>query len=157
MTLEGGYNLWQVLPYLVVLVGALAGLNVFLVLIGGTVLSILAGLGTGTIVVADIFRVMGEGVTSMYDITVISIIVAAIVALVKEYGGIEYILNVIKKRISGSKGGEFGISLLVLLVDCCTANNTVAMLWQARSQKKSVKSSMFLQKEVLLFWIFSVQ
>mgnify|MGYP000164077204 FL=1 len=64
----------------------------------------------------------------MYDITVISIIVAAIVALVKEHGGIEYILNVIKKRINGERGGEFGISILALLVDCCTANNTVAIV-----------------------------
>ncbi len=78
---------------------------------------------------------MGEGITSMYDITVISIIVAAIVALVKEYGGIEFILNVIKKRINGPRGGEFGISIgefgisiLALLVDCCTANNTVAIV-----------------------------
>ena len=64
----------------------------------------------------------------MYDITVISIIVAAIVALVKEYGGIDFILNMIKRNIKGQKGGEFGISALVFLVDCCTANNTVAIV-----------------------------
>ena len=126
VTLEGGYNLWQVLPYLVVLVGALAGLNVFLVLIGGTVLSILAGLGTGTIAIADIFRVMGEGVTSMYDITVISIIVACIVSLVKKNGGITCILKLIHKKIRGRKGGELGVALLAVLVDMATANNTVA-------------------------------
>ena len=97
-------------------------------MIAGTVLSLIVGIGTGAFQISEMFQKMGEGVTSMYDITVISIIVAAIVALVKEYGGIEYILNVIKKRISGSKGGEFGISLLVLLVDCCTANNTVAIV-----------------------------
>ena len=71
---------------------------------------------------------MGDGVTSMYDITVISIIVAAIVALVREYGGIQFILSVIKSRISGARGGELGISILVFLVDCCTANNTVAIV-----------------------------
>lgn len=129
-SIEGGldYQLVRVLPYLVVLAGALIGINVFLVLIAGTVLSLIVGIGTGAFQISEMFQKMGEGVTSMYDITVISIIVAAIVALVKEYGGIEYILNVIKKRISGSKGGEFGISLLVLLVDCCTANNTVAIV-----------------------------
>ena len=129
-SIEGGldYQLVRVLPYLVVLAGALIGINVFLVLIVGTVLSLIVGIGTGAFQISEMFQKMGEGVTSMYDITVISIIVAAIVALVKEYGGIEYILNVIKKRISGSKGGEFGISLLVLLVDCCTANNTVAIV-----------------------------
>ena len=71
---------------------------------------------------------MGEGVTSMYDITVISIIVAAIVALVREHGGIVFILNLIKKRLKGKRGEELGISILVLLVDCCTANNTVAIV-----------------------------
>ena len=108
--------------------GALAGINVFLILIAGTVLSAVVGVATGAFAFGELFQKMGEGVTSMYDITVISIIVAAIVALVREYGGIQYILNVIKKRINGAKGGEFGISLLVFLVDCCTANNTVAIV-----------------------------
>ena len=64
----------------------------------------------------------------MDDITVISIIVAAIVALVREYGGIEFLLDVIRGKIRGARGGELGISLLVFLVDCCTANNTVAIV-----------------------------
>ncbi len=122
------YNLWQVLPYLVVLVGALAGLNVFLVLIGGTILSVFAGLGTGTILLGDVFKVMGDGVTSMYDITVISMIVAAIVALVKKNGGIACILNMIHRRIRGKKGGELGIAALAVLTDMATANNTVAIV-----------------------------
>ena len=58
----------------------------------------------------------------------ISIIVAAIVALVREYGGIEFLLDVIRGKIRGARGGELGISLLVFLVDCCTANNTVAIV-----------------------------
>ena len=128
LTNVGSYNLWQVLPYLVVLVGALAGLNVFLVLIGGTVLSVITGLCTGTIAAGEIFKVMGGGVTSMYDITVISIIVACIVALVKKNGGIACILNVIHKKIRGKKGGELGIAALAVLVDMATANNTVAIV-----------------------------
>ena len=64
----------------------------------------------------------------MYDITIISIIVAAIVAMVKEYGGVNYILHVVRKRIRGKRGAEFGISILVLLLDLCTANNTVAIV-----------------------------
>ena len=77
------YNFWQVVPYLVVLIGALIGINVFLVLIGGTVISLIAGVATGNIVLADMFTVVGDGVVSMYDITVISILVACIVSLVK--------------------------------------------------------------------------
>ena len=122
------FQIIKVIPYLVVLIGALIGINVFIVLITGTVLSLIVGVGTGAFAVSEMFQKMGDGITGMYDITVISIIVAAIVALVKDHGGIEYILNVIKKRINGERGGEFGISILALLVDCCTANNTVAIV-----------------------------
>lgn len=134
MTGEYTYNIFQVLPYLVVLAGALIGINVFIVLILGTVLSLIVGVATGTIAIANIFTVIAGGadgsggMMGMYDITVISIVVACIVSLVKEMGGIQFILNFIKKRIKGKKGGEIGIALLALLVDMCTANNTVAIV-----------------------------
>lgn len=124
----GEYNLLQVIPYLVVLTGALAGINVFLVLIAGTVLSVAVGLWTGTIALSQIFTVVGDGVVSMYDITVISIIVACIVSLVRANGGINFILTMIKSRIHGKKGAQAGIAALALLVDICTANNTVAIV-----------------------------
>ncbi|OUP49857.1 Na+/H+ antiporter NhaC family protein [Lachnoclostridium sp. An181] len=122
------YSLWKILPYILVLAGALIGINVFLVLIGGTVLSVIVGVATGSMAMGEIFTVIGDGVKGMYDITVISIVVACIVSLVKEYGGIQFILYVIKSKIKGSKGGELGIAGLALLVDMCTANNTVAIV-----------------------------
>lgn len=128
---EGGeysYNIFRVLPYLVVLVGALIGINVFIVLISGTVLSLVVGIATGAFSAAEMFTHVGDGITGMYDITVISMIVACIVALVKEYGGIDFVLSFIKKRINDEKGGELGIAALALLVDMCTANNTVAIV-----------------------------
>lgn len=125
---ELNYNIWRVLPYVLVLVGALIGINVFLVLISGTVISLIVGVATGSLAVGDMFATVGEGVTGMYDITVISIVVACIVSLVKEFGGIQFILNLIKKSIKGQKGGEIGIAGLSLLVDMCTANNTVAIV-----------------------------
>lgn len=137
MTQELPYNVWQILPYIVVLIGALIGINVFVVLISGTVLSLIVGVATGSIALGDIFIAIGGGtigdkaiggVTGMYDITIISIVVACIVSLVKEYGGIQFILNLIKGRIKGRRGGELGIAGLALLVDACTANNTVAIV-----------------------------
>lgn len=122
------YNIWRVVPYVLVLVGALIGINVFLVLISGTVISLIVGVATGSLAVGDMFAAVGDGVTGMYDITVISIVVACIVSLVKEFGGIQFILNLIKKSIKGQKGGEIGIAGLSLLVDMCTANNTVAIV-----------------------------
>jgi len=98
---------------------------------------LLVGVGTGTIALNQIFLAVGGGevngqsiggVMGMYDITVISIVVACIVSLVKEFGGIQYILSFIRSKIKGQKGGEFGIAALSLLVDACTANNTVAIV-----------------------------
>lgn len=128
MTEELSYNLFQILPYILVLVGALIGINVFVVLIGGTVVSLIVGVSTGALAVSEMFTVVGDGVTGMYDITVISIVVACIVSLVKEYGGIQFILNMIRNGIKGRKGAEIGIAGLSLLVDACTANNTVAIV-----------------------------
>lgn len=125
---ELNYNILRVIPYIIVLVGALIGINVFVVLIGGTVISLIVGVATGSLAAGEMFTAVGGGVTGMYDITVISIVVACIVSLVKEYGGIQFILNLIKKSIKGKKGGEIGIAGLSLLVDMCTANNTVAIV-----------------------------
>ena len=122
------YSLWEVLPYMVVLLGALIGINVFVVLISGIVISLIVGVSMGHIALSEMFQVVGSGVTSMYDITVISIVVACIVSLVKEHGGIQFILNLIKSKINGRRGAEFGIALLALFVDACTANNTVAIV-----------------------------
>ena len=132
------FNIWRVVPYVLVLVGALIGINVFVVLIGGTILSVAVGIATGSLAWDQIFLAIGgnttingqeiSGVMGMYDITVISIIVACIVSLVKEYGGIHFILQWIHRRIKGEKGAELGIAGLALLVDACTANNTVAIV-----------------------------
>ena len=122
------YNILLVIPYLVVLIGALIGINVFVILIVGTVLSLVFGVAAGTIAVADMFTVVGSGVTGMYDITCISIVVAGIISLVKEHGGIQFVLEAIRKMIKDSRGAEFGIAGLALLVDICTANNTVAIV-----------------------------
>lgn len=122
------YNILKVVPYILVLVGALIGINVFVVLIGGTIISVIVGVVTGSIPANAIFTSIGGGVTGMYDITVISIIVACIVSLIKEFGGIQFILDFIRSKIKGQKGAEFGIAGLALLVDACTANNTVAIV-----------------------------
>lgn len=128
VTGELGYNILRVVPYVLVLVGALIGINVFVVLIGGTIISLIIGVATGALAINEIFTAVGNGITGMYDITVISIIVACIVALVKEYGGIQFILNLIRKNIKTEKGAELGVAGLSLLVDSCTANNTVAIV-----------------------------
>ena len=125
---ELSYNVLKVVPYILVLVGALIGINVFVVLIGGTIVSLIVGVATKAIALEEMFKVVGNGVTGMYDITVVSIIVACIVSLVKEHGGIQFVLDLIRSKIKSSKGAELGIAGLSLVVDACTANNTVAIV-----------------------------
>lgn len=122
------YNIFQVIPYLVVLVGALIGFNVFGVLGAGIVLSLIVGITTGTMTADQIFTSMGTGVTAMYDITVISIVVCCISSLVKENGGIQAILDLIRRRVGSKKGAMLGIGVLSAGVDVATANNTVAIV-----------------------------
>ena len=122
------YNFLQVVPYLVVLIGALIGFNVFAVLGVGTILSIAVGLYTGTIPVNEIFTSMGSGVTNMYDITVISIVVCAISALMKAGGGIQAILDLIRRRVKSRRGAMLGIGVLCAGVDVATANNTISIV-----------------------------
>ena len=124
----GEYSVLKVIPYLVVLIGALIGVNVFVILMLGTGLSLIVGLMTAAFDWTQIFSVMGNGVTAMYDITVISIIVACIGALVKEYGGIDWLISFIRGRVNTKKGAQLGIAALVGAVDVATANNTVAIV-----------------------------
>ncbi len=137
-TIEGDltYNLFQVLPYLVVLVGALLGRNVFGVLTAGIVLSLIVGVSTGNIAGMEIFTSMGSGVTAMYDITVISIIVSCIGSLVKAGGGITWILNFIRSKLRSKKGAALGIAALAAGVDVTTANNTITIIMTAPIAKE---------------------
>lgn len=122
------YNILQVIPYILVLIAALIGINVFIVLISGTVLSVIVGLATGSMAVSDIFTSIGTGVNGMYDITVISILVACIGALVKENGGFAFILSIVKSRVHTYRGAELGLAALISCTDAATANNTVAIV-----------------------------
>lgn len=128
------YNVWQVIPYLVVLITALFGLNVFAVLIIGSVLSLIVGVATGMIEPLGIFSALAGGadgkggIMNMYDITVISIVCAGIIGLVKQNGGIDWILARITKFAHSRRGGSLSIAALGALVDVSTANNTVAIV-----------------------------
>ena len=135
VTLEP-YSLWKVMPYLVVLVGAVLGVNVFLILMIGTALSLIVGIASGAFPWTQMFAVMGTGVQAMYDITVISIIVACIGALVKEYGGIQWLIQFIRRRVKTRKGAQLGIAGLVAAVDVATANNTVAIVMSGSIAKE---------------------
>ena len=125
------YNILQALPYFIVLGGSLAGINVFIVLGVGILLSLICGLITGSLTFASAFSAMGAGTSGMFETMVVTILVASIGALVKEFGGFAAILEMIKSRFNGKKGGMFGIVVLTSLMDIATANNTVAIVMAA--------------------------
>ena len=131
-----GAMVLQVVPYLLVLVGALIGFNIFLVLIAGILASIVIGLATGMFAFSEIFNLMNSGITSMYDITVISIVVSCIGSLIKEGGGIQAVLELVKSHIKSAKSAQLGIAAIVAGVDIATANNTIAIVMSGSLAKE---------------------
>ncbi|WPC42596.1 Na+/H+ antiporter NhaC family protein [Clostridium sp. JS66] len=127
---SGAYNYQfiKILPYIAVLGVALTGFNVVLVLVGGIVLASIIGLIYGSFDVFTVFQLCAKGIAGMEDISMISILIGGIGELIKFNGGIDFLLNTIRKRVHSKRGAEFGIGVLVSLVDLCTANNTVSII-----------------------------
>ncbi len=124
----GDYNLIQIIPYILVLIGGIIGINVFVVLLIGIVCGAIIMLATGATVATDMLANMGSGVSGMFETAMVAILVAAICALINEYGGFAALLQLIKKVFKGKKGGQLGMGLLVGTMDIATANNTVAIV-----------------------------
>ncbi|MDO4489261.1 MAG: Na+/H+ antiporter NhaC family protein [Eubacteriales bacterium] len=122
------YNLVQIIPYLLVLVGGIVGINVFLVLFIGIASGAVIMLATGATAATDLLSNMGSGVAGMFETTMVAIFVSAICALIRENGGFDALLAAIKKVFKGKKGGQLGMGLLVGTMDIATANNTVAIV-----------------------------
>ena len=122
------YDLLRIMPYAFVLIAALLGVNVFIVLSLGTVFSLMVGLFYGDFQFLDVFTVVGDGMKGMFEITIISITVGAVFALIKENGGVDYIISRIKSSVKSKKGAELGIATISFATDIATANNTVAIV-----------------------------
>ena len=122
------FNVIQAIPYFVVLVLAMAGMNVFLVLGIGILLFLVAGGMTGTLSYVSAFTAMGSGASGMFETIIVTMLVAAIGALMREHGGFAAILDFVHKHFHGVRGGMAGIGLLTLLLDIAAANNTVAIV-----------------------------
>ena len=122
------YNLIQIIPYILVLIGGIAGINVFIVLLVGIVSGSFIMLVTGQITPVDLLGSMGSGAAGMFETSMVAILVSAMCALIREYGGFEALLLVVRKVFKGKKGGQLGIGLLVGVMDVATANNTVAIV-----------------------------
>ena len=123
-----GYNLVQIIPYVLVLAGGIIGINVFVVLIIGIVSGSVIMLATGATAPTALFASMGSGAAGMFETAMVAILVSAICALIREFGGFEALLGWIKRVFHGKRGGQIGMGLLVGAMDIATANNTVAIV-----------------------------
>lgn len=122
------YNLLQIVPYVLVLIGGIIGINVFIDLLIGIVTGSIIMLSTGAMNFPTLLESMGGGVSGMFETSMVAVLVAALCALIREAGGFQALLNGIRKVFRGKKGGQLGIGLLVGLMDISTANNTVAIV-----------------------------
>ena len=127
-TISKEYDLIQIIPYLLVLIGGIIGINVFVVLLIGIVSGSVIMLATGAIAPTALLASMGAGASGMFETAMVAILVAAMCALIREHGGFDALLYGIKKVFRGKKGGLLGMGLLVGAMDIATANNTVAIV-----------------------------
>ena len=126
--IAGSYNLVQIIPYLLVLIGGIAGVNVFVVLLAGIASGSFIMLVTGQTAATDLLSNMGSGAAGMFETSMVAILVAAMCALIRVHGGFEALLYSIRRVFKGVKGGQLGMGLLVGAMDVATANNTVAIV-----------------------------
>jgi len=127
-SINNEYNLIQIIPYVLVLISGIAGVNVFITLLIGISSVSIIMLATGGLTFVELMSNMGAGASGMFETSMVAVLVACLCALIRYNGGFEALLTGIRRVFRGKKGGQLGIGLLVGLMDVATANNTVAIV-----------------------------
>ncbi|GMB08150.1 putative methionine transporter (NhaC family) [Thermolongibacillus altinsuensis] len=122
------FNWVKILPYVGVLVSALMGVNVLAVLAGGILLAGMIGLLDGSYSAMGLIQAIGDGVAGMQELSLLAILISGMVEVIKHNGGIDYLLQLVTKKVKSKKGAQFGIAGLVSLTNLSTANNTISIL-----------------------------
>lgn len=122
------YEIIRVLPYIAVLITALTGMNVFVVLIMGTIFSSVIGLVTKTVGIAELLNYIANGIGGMQGIVITSLSIAGMAGVAEKLGGIEWVVDVFTNKIKNQKGAELSVATLVSLIDGALGNNTVAII-----------------------------
>lgn len=130
------YNLIQIIPYILVLIGGIIGINVFIVLLIGIFSGAVIMLATGTVSFMTLTANIGGGMAGMLETAIVAVLVAALGELIKENGGFDALLNLAGRLFKTKKTGQVGIGLLVGVMDIATANNTVAIIMANPIAKK---------------------
>ena len=124
----GDVNMLLLIPYILVLIGGIVGLNVFVVLLIGICAGAVITMATGQVTFMALLKNMGDGITGMSETILVTILVSALCGMIRAYGGFEALLQAIRRVFKGQRGGQLGVGLLVGLMDIATANNTVAIV-----------------------------
>lgn len=119
---------YLMLPYLAVILLAVSGVNVLVSLTAGILLSVLVGFGSGTIAPVEVMAKAGEGISGMSDLIIVTLLAGGLLELIRQRGGIDFIVERLTRRVSGKRSGELSFAALVGLANGCTANNTIAIL-----------------------------
>jgi len=122
------YSIMLIVPYLFVLIAALLGMQVIWVLIAGILLSFGIGWFTADMDLWSMIQSINSGMASMFELSMICLVIGGIVGLIKYYGGIDYILHHVMRKVNTARSGEFGIAALTALVNATLANNTITIL-----------------------------
>lgn len=122
------FNWIKILPYLGVIIGALAGLNVFVVLLGGIVLAGIIGFIDGSFTPASYFGSVADGMTGMAEIVILSVLIGGVVELIRHNGGIQALLYHATRKIKSPQGAQLATAGLVSSTNLCTANNTISII-----------------------------
>lgn len=130
------YDLLKILPYISVLVAALCGINVAIVLFIGILMTGIIGLLVGSVDFFTWVGGIGEGMSDMFSITIVAILVSGIIGLVRYFGGVEWLVDKITSRIHTRRGAEYGISFLVGLLSAALVNNTIGIIISAPIAKE---------------------
>ena len=118
----------KVIPYIIVLGTAIAGMNVMLVLIIGILTSGIIGIATGSFDVFDWFGAMGTGITGMGELIIITLLAGGMLETIRYNGGIDFIIKKLTRHVNSKRGAELSIAALVSIANLCTANNTIAII-----------------------------
>ena len=118
----------KVIPYLVVLGTAIAGINVMIVLLLGIISTAIIGLVTGSFGIFDWFGAMGNGITGMGELIIITLLAGGMLETIRYNGGIDFIIGKLTRHVNGKRGAELSIAALVSIANLCTANNTIAII-----------------------------
>lgn len=130
------FSIWKILPYIVVLLAAIAGMNVMAVLTLGTLLCGGIGMLDRTYDLYGWLGAMGKGITGMGELVIVAMLAGGMLEIIHEKGGIDFLIEKLTAHVSSKRGAELSIAALVSLVNVCTANNTVAILTVGGISKK---------------------